>query len=67
MNSLYRWRLECHGVVGKKIILAADPPAADAPKKSEAELLYEKLFEANTKQADAAYFPAYSNAAESMK
>jgi hypothetical protein len=34
---------------------AADPPAADAPKKSEAEVLYEKLRADNTKQADAAY------------
>jgi len=42
---------------------AADPPGAEAPKKSEAELLYEKLFEANTKQADAAYV-AYLKALE---
>ena len=34
---------------------AADPPGAEAPKKSEAELLYEKILAENTKEADKQY------------
>jgi len=38
------------------VAFAADPPGApEPPKKSDAELLYEKLLEANVKEADKAY------------
>jgi len=48
-------------ILALSVAMAGDPP--DAPKKSEAELLYEKLLEANVKPAAVAY-EAYAKALE---